>query len=99
MKFFTQCNNDYLRKSHKFIKEMRIKLTLEWFKLRLGLGEGELEFVEVGVLDNVSMLKSSFGGEDASNCAPTNRFNHMFYFLKRNLIIMQQGRILKFIQY
>lgn len=44
--------------------------SLEWFKLRLGLGEGELEFVEVGVLDNASMLISSFGGEDASICAP-----------------------------
>ena len=52
---------------------MWIALTLEWFKLRLGLGEGELEFVEVGVLDNASMLISSFGGEDASICAPRKR--------------------------
>lgn len=77
MKCLTYCSHDYLN-----LEKMKIKLTLEWFKLRLGLGEGELEFVEVGVLDNVSMLMSSFGGEDASNCAPTNIFNQNLLFKK-----------------
>ena len=40
-------------------------LTLEWLTVRLGLGEGELEFVEVGVLDNFS--SSSFSGGVVAN--------------------------------
>lgn len=81
MKCLTYCSHDYLNDTNS-LEKMKTKLTLEWFKLRLGLGEGELEFVEVGVLDNVSMLMSSFGGEDASNCAPTNIFNQILLFKK-----------------
>ena len=39
---------------------------MEWFAINPGLGDGELEFVDVGVVDNLSEKRSSsFGGEDA----------------------------------
>ena len=46
---------------------------MEWFIDRLGLGDGELEFVDVGVPEILSVKWSSFGGDDANTCAPTGK--------------------------
>lgn len=74
MKCLIYCSYDYLNDIN-LLEKMKIKFILEWFKFRLGLGEGEFEFVEVGVFDNVFMLMLLFGGEDVSNCVFINIFN------------------------
>lgn len=54
-------------------------LSLEWLFVRLGLGEGELELVDVGVPESLSVKWSSFGGDDASICPPTSSRSNSSY--------------------
>lgn len=37
----------------------QLQNTLEWLRVRLGLGDGELEFVDVGVLESLSNSSGS----------------------------------------
>ena len=72
---------------------------MEWFIDRLGLGDGELEFVDVGVPEILSVKWSSFGGDDANTCAPTEKNIHGSYIMSYQTCLMTNKILINVICY
>lgn len=84
---------------------------MEWLRLPPGLGEGELELVDVGVVDSLSENRSSsccgdvvdcIGGSAESNSLQLNIYNDQEFRTCLNKIIWNKehtGQLLKLAQH